>query len=102
MNVLLLSVGDELLARKNRVALNLVNSRNKAGLLDQSFEVLICEIRHTNGADLALRELVDGLPCLAVGNRVVNVHLICIRCGGEQIRVRILSRAEVDWPVNKI
>ena len=102
VDVLLLGVGDELLARKDGVTLDLVNSRNEVGLLDQSFEVLVCEVRYTDRADLALRELVDSLPCLSVGDRVVNVYLIRVCCGREQIRVRVLSRAKVDRPVDEI
>lgn len=44
MDVLLLGVGDELLARKNGVTLDLVNSRNEVSLLNQSFEVLVCKV----------------------------------------------------------
>lgn len=44
MDVLLLGVGDELFARKNGVTLDLVNSRDEVRLLDQSFEVLVCEV----------------------------------------------------------
>lgn len=102
VNVLLLGVGDELLAGENRVTLDLVDGRDEAGLLNQRLEILVCEVGNTNGADLALGELVDSLPCLAVGDRVVDVNLVGVGSGREQIRVRVLSRAEVDRPVDEV
>ena len=102
VNVLLLGVGDELLAGENRVTLDLVDGRDEAGLLNQRLEILVCEVGNTNGADLALGELVDSLPCLAVGDRVVDVNLIGVGSGREQIRVRVLSRDEVDRPVDEV
>jgi hypothetical protein len=102
VDVLLLGVGDELLAREDGVTLDLVDGRDEAGLFNQSLQVLVCEVGDTNGANFALRQLVHGLPCLAVRNRVVNVDLIGVRCHGEKIRVRVLSRSEVDGPVDEI
>jgi hypothetical protein len=84
------------------VTLDLVHSRNKLSLLNQSLQVLVGEVRDTNGADLALRELVDRLPCFAVRNRVVNVDLVSVCGSREEVRVRVFSRAEVDRPVNEI
>jgi hypothetical protein len=102
MNVLLLGIGDELLAGKDRVALDLVDGRDKSSLLNQSLEVLVCEVRYTDGADLALRELVYSLPCFTVGDRVVDVDLIGIGSGREEVRVRVLSWAKVDGPVDEV
>ena len=102
VDVLLLGVSDELLAREDRVALDLVDSGNKTSLLNQSLQVLVCEVGNTNRASLALRELVHGLPCLAVGDRVVNVDLVGISGSREEVGVRVLSRAKVDGPVDKV
>ena len=102
VDVLLLSIGDKLLARKNRVALDLVNGRDEAGLLDQSLKVLVCEVGNTDGANLALGKLVHNLPRLAVGNGVVYVDLIGVGGGREKVRVRGLSRAKVDRPMDEV
>jgi len=102
VDVLLLGVGNELLARKNGVALDLVDSGNEVCLLNQSLEVLVREVGDTNRANLALGKLVDGLPCFAVRHRVVDVDLVGVGGGREKIRVRVLSRSEVDRPVNEV
>lgn len=102
VNVLLLGVGDELVAGEDRVALDLVNSRNNAGLVDELLEGLRSEVGYTSGASLALRECVYSLPCLAVGNGVVDIDLVGIGGGREKIRVRVLTRTEVYGPVNEV
>ena len=76
VDVLLLGVGDELLAGEDGVTFNLVHGGDQICLLHQSLQVLVGEIRHADGADLAPGELVDSFPCLAVGNGVVNVDLV--------------------------
>jgi len=63
---------------------------------------MVGEIRHADGSDLTLRQLVHGFPCLAVGDRVVNIDLIRLGRGREQVRVRILAWPKVDRPVDKI
>lgn len=68
MDVLLFGVCDELRARKDGMTLNLIDSRDKASLLDQGFQVLVREVRDTYGAHLALGKLVDSFPCFAVGD----------------------------------
>jgi hypothetical protein len=76
VDVLLLCVSDKLFAGKDGVALDLVDGGNEVGLLNQSLEVLVCEVGDTDRADLALWELVDGLPCLTVGDGVIDVDLV--------------------------
>ena len=102
MDILLLGIGNKLLARKNGVTLNLVDRRNEVGLLNQSLEVIVCEVGDTNGANLALGKLVYSLPCFAVRNRVINVDLVGIGGSREKVRVRVLARAKVDRPVNEV
>lgn len=102
VDILFLGIRNKLLARKDRVALDLVDSGNQAGLLDQSLEVLVCEVGNTYGANLALRQLVNSLPCLTVRHRVVNVDLISVCSGREEVRMGVLSRSEVDRPVDKV
>ena len=102
VNVLLLGVSNELLAGEDRVSLDLVDGGNEISLLNEGLQCLICEVGHTNGADLALRQLVDGLPCLAVRDRVVDVDFVRICGGREEIGVRILAWAEVDGPMDEV
>jgi hypothetical protein len=102
VDVLLLGVGDELLAREDRVTLDLVDSRDKAGLLNESLQGLVCKVGDTDGADFALWQLVHGLPCLTVGNGVVDVDLVGVGGHGEEFRVRALSRSEVNRPVDEV
>jgi hypothetical protein len=84
------------------VALDLIDRGHETGLLNQSFQGLEGEVRHADGSDLAFWQLVHGFPCLAVGDRVVNVDLIRLGRGREQVRVRVLTGPKVDGPVNKI
>lgn len=63
---------------------------------------MVCEVGDTDGAGLALGKLVDSLPCLAVRHRVVNVDLVGVGGSREKVRVRVLSGAEVDRPVNEV
>lgn len=102
VDVLLLGVSDELLAGEDGVTLDLVDGGHEASLLNQSLQGFVCEVGDAHRADFALWQLVHGLPCLAVRDGVVDVNLIRIRCHGEQIRVRVLSRPEVDRPVNEV
>ena len=102
VNVLLLRVGDELLAGKDRVPFNLKGTGHDIGFLDQGLQGLVREVGHTNRADLALGQLAHGLPCVADGSRGINVHFIRVRSGREEVRVRVLARAEVDGPVNEV
>lgn len=102
VDVLLLGVGNELLARKDGVTLDLVNCRDKIRLLNQRLQILVCEVGNAYRAGLALGEFTNSLPCLAVRNRVVDVDLVNVGGGREKVRVRVLARAEVDWPVDEI
>lgn len=83
VDVLLLGVLDELLAGEDGVALDLVDGGDNAGLVNQLLERSVCEVGHTNGANLALGELAHSLPCLTVGDRAVDVDLVGVRGGGE-------------------
>jgi hypothetical protein len=102
VDVLLLGILNQLLAGQDGVALNLVDRRHKIGLLDQSFQSLVGEVGHTDRADLTLRQLVHGLPCLTVRDRVVNIDLVGIRRGREKVRMWVLAWTKVDRPVNEV
>ena len=102
MDVLFFSIGDEFLARKDWMTLDLVDGGDDASLLDQSLQVLVGEVRYTNRANLALGELVDSLPRLTVRYGVVDVNLVGVGSGREQVRVRIISWPKVDGPVDKV
>lgn len=102
VDVLLLGVGDELLAWEDGVALDLVDGRYKTSLVNQGLQVLDCEVGDTDRAGLALGQLVDRLPCLAVGDRVVDVDFIGVRASGEEVGVRVFAGPEVDGPVDEI
>lgn len=78
VDVLLLGVGDELVAGKDRVTLDLVDGGDDAGLVNEFLERLGSEVGDTRGASLALGQRVNRLPCLAVGNRVIDVDLVGI------------------------
>lgn len=102
MDVLLLRVGDEFGAGKNRVALDLIYRGDEVSSFDQGLEVGICEVRHAHGAYFALGQFVHSLPCFAVRHRVINVHLIRIGGGRKQVTMWILSRPKVHRPVDQI
>jgi len=101
VNVLLLCVGDQLIARKDRVALDLVDGRNETSLINQFFESAVGEVRNTDRSDFALGQLVHSLPCFRIGDRVIDVDLV-LSSFGEKVRVGVFARAEVDRPVDEV
>ena len=102
VDVLLLGIGDELVAREDRVALDLVHGRDDAGLVDKLLESLCGEVGDTSRASFALGQSVYGLPCFTVGDRVVDVDLVGVRGSWKEIRVRVLAGAEVYRPVDEV
>ena len=79
VDVLLLGVGDEFITREDRVAFDLVHSWDDAGLVDKLFEGLCGEVGNTSRAGFALGQCMYCLPCLTVGNGVVDVDLVGVR-----------------------
>jgi hypothetical protein len=102
VDVLLLGVGDELLAGEDGVALDLVDGGNKTRLINELLERFGSEIGHACGAGLALRQCVHGLPCFAVGDRIVDVDLVRVGRRREEIGVGVFARAEVYGPVDEV
>lgn len=102
MDVLLLSICHELITREDGMALNLIDGRDEACLINELFKGFGSEVRHAGRASFALGQRMYSLPCLAVWNRIVDVHLVGIRRCREKIRVGILAWAEVDGPVDEV
>ena len=89
--------GAQRLLREVGVQLNLVDSRNHAGLLDDLAQLLLREVRNTNGADLTLLlQLNQRAPRIQVQAllRLSPVNQVQVNVVGAQLLQRSVERLE--------